>query len=101
MRVRRLLTVPIAVALAALAAGCGDTTIDHEKAEDLARKIGNSGTVKLESVSCPEDVKAEKGKDFDCDLVYSDGTKATITLHQTSDDGDVRTAGTDIEVEGQ
>lgn len=102
---RRRYTVSVAASIAALAsaalAGCGETKIDQGKAEDLARKVAGSGTVKLKEVSCPSGEKAEEGATFECDLVYTDGTKGTITIHQTSDDGDIRTAGTDIEVEGQ
>ena len=89
------------LALACLIAGCGEVKIDSGKAEDLARKVAGSGTVKLTSVSCPEDLKAKKGDDFDCDLVYADGTKGTITIHQQDDEGAIRTAGSDIHIEGQ
>jgi hypothetical protein len=98
MRVRRLLTVPLAVALAAMIAGCGETTIDQKGAENLARKVANSGQVKLKSVSCPSGLKAKKGANFDCDLVYADGAKGTITLHQLDDKGHVRTTGADIHI---
>jgi hypothetical protein len=100
MSVRRVITLPLAVALVALIAGCGETSIDQKGAEGLARKVGNSGTVKLKSVSCPSGLKAKKGADFDCDLVYSDGTNATITLHQLDDKGHVRTTGRDVHVKG-
>jgi hypothetical protein len=98
--VRRLFTVSLAVALAALVAGCGETTIDQKGAEDLARKVADSGQVRLKSVSCPDGLKAKKGADFDCDLVYADGAKGTITLHQLDDKGHVRTTGADIHVPG-
>ena len=92
-----------AAALAGLIAltGCGDTKIDSEKAEGLAREIAESGTVPVKSVSCPEDVTAEKGKDFSCDLEYDDGTKAKITIHQQDDEGNITAAGTDIQLEGK
>jgi hypothetical protein len=101
MPLRRLLTVPLAVALVALIAGCGETTIDQKGAEDLAKKVANAGTEKLKSVSCPGGLKAKKGADFDCDLVYQDGTKATITLHQLDDKGHVRSGFPDLHVQGQ
>ena len=97
----RLLAIPLTTALVAAIAGCGDVKIDSGKAEDLARKVAGSGTVKLTSVSCPDDVKAKKGADFDCDLVYADGTKGTITIHQQDDEGHIATAGTDIRIGGQ
>jgi hypothetical protein len=89
------------VAILAFAGGCGETKIDKGKAEGLAKKVAGSGTVKLTSASCPDDIKAKKGADFDCDLVYADGTKGTITIHQENDEGSIRTAGTDVHVEGQ
>jgi hypothetical protein len=97
----RLLAIPLTTALVVAVAGCGEVKIDSGKAEDLARKVAGSGTVKLTSVSCPDDIKAKKGADFDCDLVYADGTKGTITIHQQDDEGSVRTAGTDIHIQGQ
>ena len=100
---RPLLATALATVLAAFAAGCstGEIKIDQKKAEGLARKIAGSGTVPLKSVSCPSGLKAKKGADFDCDLVYTDGTKGTITLHQLDDKGRLRTAGTDIHLAGQ
>jgi hypothetical protein len=101
MPVRRLLTVPLAASLVVLVAGCGDTTIDQKGAEKLARQVADSGQIRLKTVSCPSGLKAKKGASFDCDLVYADGTKATITLHQLDDTGHVRTTGRDIHVSGQ
>ncbi len=100
MLARRLLTIPLAVALTALIAGCGGTVIDQKGAEDLARKVANSGRIKLTSVSCPSGIKAKKGADFDCKLEYADGAKGTITIHQLDDKGHVRTAGADIHIAG-
>lgn len=47
-------------------------------------------------VKCPEGVKVEKGKTFECDLTAADGTPATITLHITDDDGNVRVEPADL-----
>ena len=80
--------------------GCGETKIDKGKAEGLARKVAGSGTVTLKTVSCPSGLAAKKGATFDCNLVYADGAKGTITIHQTDDSGNVRTGGTDIHVTG-
>jgi hypothetical protein len=100
--VRLLLAAALATAFAA--SGCsasvstGDIKIDNKKAEGLARQIAGSGRVPLKSVSCPSGLKAKKGADFDCDLVYTDGTTGTITLHQLDDKGRLRTAATDIHI---
>jgi hypothetical protein len=99
---RRFLAVSLAVPLL-LAGGCssGEIKIDQKKAEGLARQIAGSGTVAVKTVSCPRGLKAKKGADFDCNLVYADGTKGTITLHQVDDKGRLHTSGTDIHIEGQ
>jgi len=87
----------MAVATAFLAGGCGTGkfTIDHKKAEDLARQVGAfRGAVK--SASCPSGIKAKKGDDFDCTLVYADGVRRTITIHQLDDKGRIRTSAADV-----
>jgi Domain of unknown function (DUF4333) len=96
--VRRPAPAALLLALAATVAGCstGEIKIDQKKAEGLARKIGDSGQVRVKTVSCPSGLKAKKGADFDCNLVYADGQKATITMHQLDDKGRIRTSGTDI-----
>jgi hypothetical protein len=102
--VRSALVAPLAASLVALcgcSASVGGNKIDHKKAEDVARKVAGSGTVQLKTVTCPSGVDAKKGADFDCDLVYADGTKGTITIHQTDDSGRISTAGTDIHIQGQ
>jgi hypothetical protein len=91
----------IAITAAVALAGCGSTTIDKKKAEDLARQVADSGTVKTKSISCPSNVKVKRGGTFSCDLVYTDGTKGTITLHMNDDKGNVSTKGTDIKIQGK
>jgi hypothetical protein len=94
----RRLSASLAASLVALTVGCGELTIDSGKAEGLARKVAGAGKRKLVSVSCPEGVKAKKGADFDCDLVFARGIEGTITIHQANDDGAIRTGGADIRV---
>ena len=96
----RLAVITVAAVLAAGAlAGCGDTVIDEGKAEDLARKVADSGTVKTKGVECPGGEKVEKGKSFKCDLEYEDGAKGTITMHMTDDEGTVSTTAADIKIQ--
>jgi len=93
--VRSLVTVAVATVLVASGCGTGRLEIDHKKAEDLARQIGAfKGTVK--SASCPSGIKAKKGDDFDCDLVYADGTKRKLTIQQLDDKGRIRTSAADL-----
>jgi hypothetical protein len=102
--VRSALVASLAASLVAVcgcSASVGGDKIDHKKAEDVARKVAGSGTVHLDTVTCPSGVDTKKGADFDCDLVYADGTKGTITIHQTDDSGGIRTAGTDIHIQGK
>ena len=39
------------------------------------------------SVSCPDEIKAEKDGTFTCTVTASDGAKATIKATQTDDNG--------------
>jgi hypothetical protein len=94
LRIKRWLLVLLAAAIT----GCADLKIDSSKAEGLARKVADTGKIRLKSATCPEDVKAKKGAEFDCKLLYANGTKGTITIHQTNDDGAIRTGGRDIHV---
>jgi hypothetical protein len=93
--VRKLVTAAVATALLASGCGTGRLEIDHKKAEQLASQIGAVARP-VKSASCPSGVKAKKGHDFDCDLVYRDGTKGKITIHQLDDKGRIRTSVTDL-----
>jgi hypothetical protein len=93
--VRILVTAAVATALLASGCGTGRLEIDHKKTEDLARRIGAfKGPVK--SASCPSGLRTKKGDDFDCDLVYEDGTKRKLTIHQLDDKGRIRTSAADL-----
>lgn len=88
----RLLLVP--VLSAALLAGCsiGTTTIDSDKAEKEITK-GFEQQVpgsEVKSLSCPDDVEAEKGQTAKCDITLADGKKGTINVRVLNDDGDIR-----------
>lgn len=83
-------------ALALLAAGaatlgaCGESRIDAGKAEaaigrDLARKTG----LAIASVSCPEDVKVERGDTFRCRAVARNGDRASVLVTQRDDEGTI------------
>lgn len=69
--------------------GCGGTVIDHEKAEEFAEQNLAGGDVRSVSADCPDDVDAKKGTSFRCD-VEVDGESGTLTMHITSDEGNVR-----------
>ena len=80
--------VPLA-AVSLLLAGCGGTEIDAGKTEALIRN--NIVGPKPQKVDCPGGVQAEKGKTFECDVVYGGGLPAAVvTVHIESDDGKIR-----------
>ena len=49
------------------------------------------------AVSCPDGVEVERGKTFRCDVTTTDGARATITVHITDDEGNVRVGRGDLE----
>ncbi|MDW5594525.1 DUF4333 domain-containing protein [Conexibacter stalactiti] len=69
-------------------AGCGGTVIDKDKADEFAEKNLVGGDVREVSVDCPDDVDAKKGTSFRCDVVI-DGERGVLTMHITSDEGNV------------
>ena len=81
----RTLTVVTAVALALSA--CGTKTIDSGKVEKLIRD--DVAPPKPTRIDCPDDVKAKKGRTFDCKLEYPGRRPATLTVHILGDDGRV------------
>ncbi|WP_372791478.1 DUF4333 domain-containing protein [Paraconexibacter sp.] len=96
---RRRAAVALALALAGAvgAAGCGaevsvgGKTLNTGEAETqiaagLTEQLG--GDV---SVSCPEDVKVEKGATFECEATDpQSGETATVTVEQKDDEGNIR-----------
>lgn len=69
-------------------AGCGGTVIDKDKADQFAEQNLVGGDVRRASVDCPDDVDAKQGTSFTCD-VEVDGESGTLTMHITSDEGNV------------
>lgn len=76
--------------------GCGasvsigsDDTLDSGKAESALEKgiqAQNPG-LKVQSVTCPDDIKAEKGKTAECTVKIQGGREQTVHLKMTDDDG--------------
>ncbi len=76
-------------ALAAVAAGCGETTIDHVKAEETVKASLESKREgfgrKVASVECPSGVAVEPGTTFECQVRFADGKSAqAVMLIRTS-----------------
>lgn len=86
------------VVLAALAiAGCGASAsvsigggFDSSDAEQkIAQGFerSNPKAPKVKSVDCPEDIDASKGTKADCKLTLVDGSKGTVHITMTDDNG--------------
>ena len=79
-----------AAALTAVAAiaGCGEKTIETGELEgELKKQLGADAGVEPKSVECPDDIKAEKGKKFDCTLTAPNGDEVRVEVTLTNDDG--------------
>lgn len=74
------------------------TKIDGGKAEEMVLNAFGGGKIKPEAVSCPEDVEAKKDETFDCDITFLDGAKGTVTVHMTSDDGEIVVNSDDLNI---
>ena len=87
---RSLAAVIALVAVGALAAGCGDETIDSAQMEqDLTGQLAlDAGVDPAEvSVECPTDEKAEEGNEFECTLTAPNGDEVAVEVTIT-DGGD-------------
>ena len=87
-------TGPLAVAAmaaAALPAGCGEQTLDASELEqELSRQLGAQAGQTPRSVACPDNVKAQRGKRFDCTLTAKNGDRVRVEVLLTNDEGGFR-----------
>ena len=84
-----LLPILAATALLGLAA-CGSETIDADDLEtQLTEQLSADVGVPADdvSVSCPDDVEVEQGRQFDCELTAPNGETATVEVTLTDDEG--------------
>ena len=78
-----------------LLAACGGTEIDAAKTEALI-KNGVGGPAPR-SVECPDDIEAEEGATFRCDVTYAHGIPpAIVTVHIVDDEGRIRVGPGDL-----
>ena len=89
---RTLYIAPLAGLLTTTAlAACGTTTIDSGKAQDeISRAVRVQAGVPVKTVSCPGDVKAQKGNTFYCTVTAKDGTSGKVEVTQKDDKGNIR-----------
>jgi hypothetical protein len=78
------------IAAVCAVAGCGTAKIELSAVEDqFRRQFASELGADITSVDCPADVVAKKGATFTCLITGADGTRATIKVTQTDDDGHV------------
>ncbi len=71
-------------------AACGEAQIDAGKAEAaIKRGLTRQTGIEIRSVSCPEDVKVERGGKFRCEAVARNGDRAHVLVTQRDDDGTI------------
>lgn len=64
------------------AAGCGDSVIDHKKAEALVgRYVAVDPTLPpIKETKCPSDLPVKAGKSFQCTVRFTDGRRGVATV---------------------
>jgi hypothetical protein len=77
--------------LVLLTAGCGgNSTLDTSRLEDQVKKtLADRTGFPIKSVSCPSDVKAEKGARFACTVTTDRNERVQVNVIQNDDKGGV------------
>ena len=87
---RLALSAAACLAVVALAA-CGDKTLDSGDAEDkITEGVKEQQNYEPEKVECPDDMKAEEGKTYECTVTAPGGREATAKLTMIDDEGRFR-----------
>lgn len=77
-----------AVASSVLVAACGANTVDVAAVEKNVRNtIDGPGSVKVDTVDCPEDQEAAVGTTFTCSYDLTDGSSGEITVSVADEEG--------------
>lgn len=78
------------IAVALSLAACGEATLDTGNIEDeIAPQVADQTGTKDVELSCPDDVEAKKGDEFECDVTAAGGVEAKVKVVQENDEGDV------------
>lgn len=84
-------SVRLAAAIILAGGGCGGSdTIDTGELEALLRvQLSEDAGVDpdLVTVECPEDIEAEEGRRFECELTAPNGDLVVVDVILTDDDG--------------
>ncbi len=84
----RRLVAAIAVGAVALAlAACGDDTVDQDSIESGMLSLAQE-TADVESASCPGDISAETGTEFECIVTNAEGEEVPVVATITGEEGD-------------
>jgi len=74
----------VALALAAVAAGCGNgKNVDSSQVEKGIKDDLSTSTAEVKSANCPDDVKSETGAKFSCSVSFSTGAGGKVEVTQT------------------
>jgi len=75
-------------ALALVLAGCGEKKLNTGDVEaKLKTELGKSAGVQPKAIECPDDIKVEKGRKFNCTLIAPNGDRVTVNVTLTDDKG--------------
>lgn len=81
------LAIAVLAALALVAAGCGGSdTVDTAQVEDQVQEEAEDRDLQVDRVSCPDEITAEQGEEFDCEVELEGGDEidAEVTLRDDS-----------------
>jgi hypothetical protein len=85
---KSLAALTTAACALALLAGCGENTIDTDDLEsEIQTDLAESAGVEPKEISCPEDIVAEEGRKFECELTAPDDSTAVVEVTLTDDEG--------------
>jgi hypothetical protein len=91
-RIAMGLVAGVSACLSLGAAACGgDSNLDTAALESQMKEtIGDRTGIPIESVTCPDDVKPEKGDTFRCTATTERGERVLLNVTQEDDEGAVR-----------
>jgi hypothetical protein len=81
----------VAVSASLAFVGCGESTLDVDEIEgEITPQVEEQTGTGDVTVDCPDDVEAEEGGEFECDLTAEGGIEAKVEVTQEDDEGNVR-----------
>jgi hypothetical protein len=70
-------------------ASCGGKKLNMDKAKEFVATLLEKETGAKPTVTCPDSVKLEKDKTFECTAAFTGGATAKVTIKQDDDKGNV------------